>query len=363
MSTLLRKIFLGARTLPDNSVKKRAYFYVQRNFLHKVLVRANGKPAKIFLQKQKVKENIPCAKWRKGKRQGPAGQGAGILGRTAPLAGKTASTYTDAGRAQAMKNTVESQIEAYRREGYELLKKLGEKAVLARGETLRRPDKSSMDVYFLVEGLCALCMEATTGKDMALIYFLPGRMLNFLPALEKYYPRTVCELCYQVPFAEFYVRAIKTSELLRINYQRFLEEFAQSLPLQTVIIQSLVQNCYDLFTHLLKSLEMPAWQRVARELVENMSGPEPHILPRKITYGEIATHLSIHTVTVAKIFRALQDNGIIERVKDGIMIRDPLRIWRIANGEERLFYKSKSGKRPSGPSWQDFEGDAWPGRR
>ena len=258
-----------------------------------------------------------------------------------------------------MKTNLESQIDGYRREGYELLKKLGEKAELPRGETLRRPEKSSMDVYFLVDGLCALCMEGSSGKDMALIYFLPGRMLNFLPALEKYYPRTVCELCYQAPFADFFVKAIKDSELLRINYRHFLEEFAQSLPLQTVIIHSLVQNCYDLFTQLLKSLEMPAWQRVARELVENMSGPEPHVLPRRITYAEIATHLSIHTVTVAKIFRALQDNGIIERVKNGIMIRDPLRIWRIANGEERLFYKSRGGKRSTADgSWQDFEGDA-----
>lgn len=258
-----------------------------------------------------------------------------------------------------MKINLENQIEVYRREGYELLQKLGEKARLPRGETLRRPDRSSMDVYFLVEGLCALCMEGASGKDMALIYFLPGRMLNFLPSLEKYYPRTVCELCYQAPFADFFVKAIKDSELVRVNHRVFLEEFAQSLPLQTVIIQSLVQNCYDLFTHLLKSLEMPAWQRVARELLENMSGSEPHILPRKITYGEIATHLSIHTVTVAKIFRALQENGIIERLKNGIMIRDPLRIWRIANGEERLFYKSSGGRRQGGKDhWHDFEADS-----
>lgn len=258
-----------------------------------------------------------------------------------------------------MKHDIGCQIEAYRREGYELLKKLGERAELSRGKTLRRPKKSSMDIYFLVEGLCALCMEGASGKDMAIIYFLPGRMLNFLPALEKYYPRTVCQLCYQAPFADFFVKAIKDSELLRVDYQLFLKEFATSLPLQTVIIHSLVQNCYDLFTHLLKSLEMPAWQRVARELLENMSGPEPHILPRKITYGEIATHLSIHTVTVAKIFRALQDNGIIERVKNGIMIRDPLRIWRIANGEERLFYKSRGGERQADkPGRRDSGADA-----
>ena len=252
------------------------------------------------------------------------------------------------GGAAAMKSTLESRIEENRREGYELLKKLGEKALLPRGETLRYPERSFMDVHFLVEGLCALYMTGPSGKEVAVIYFLPGRMLNFLPALERLFPHKACELCHEAPFADFYVKAIKDCELVRVNCQVFLEEFVQSAPLQTVIIQSLVQNCQDLFSHLLKSLEMPAWQRVARELLENMSGPEPHILPRRITYGEIASRLSIHTVTVAKIFRALHDNGIIERVKKDIMIRDPLRIWRIANGEERLFYKSPGGGRRTG---------------
>ncbi|MDE5879223.1 MAG: Crp/Fnr family transcriptional regulator [Desulfovibrio sp.] len=255
-----------------------------------------------------------------------------------------------------MKTELGRQIEDYRRQGHELLKKLGEKAALPKGACLRRPQRSSMDIYFLVEGLCALCVEGASGKDMALIYFFPGRMINFLPAMEKYYPRRECALCFNAPFADFFVKAIKDCELLRVDYEVFMAEFVHSLPLQTLIIQSLVQNSYDLFTHMLKSLEMPAWQRVARELLENMDGPHPHILPRKITYAEIATHLSIHTVTVAKIFRALQDDGTIERVKNGIMIRDPERIWRIANGEERLFYKSgrSSRKGPAEGGWHDF---------
>lgn len=243
------------------------------------------------------------------------------------------------------KNTLDAQIDAYRKKGREILNKLGEKIVLAKDETLRQPQTTYKDLYYLVDGHCALCMAGPTGKDIYIIYFFPGRLLNFLPALEKYYPRKQCALCYTSPFADFYVKALKKSELIRVNYQAFLEEFGQSLPLHSLIIQSLVENCYDLFTHLFKSLEMPAWQKVARELLENMEGPHPHILPRKITYSEIATHLSIHTVTVAKIFRALQDNDIIERVKDGIMIHDPLRIWRIAKGEERLFYKGHDSKR------------------
>lgn len=239
---------------------------------------------------------------------------------------------------------LERQIEDYRQEVRERLKTVGEKIVLTRGETLRRPGQYTEDMYYLVDGLCALCMEGATGRDTAVIYFFPGRMLNFLPALQKYYPRRECALCYRAPLANFFIKAINDSELLRIKYQTFLKEYAHSLPLHTMIVQSLVENCYDLFTHLVKSLEMPAWQKVARELLENMDGPYPHVLSRKITYNEIATHLSIHTVTVAKIFRALQENGIIERVKNGIMICDPQRIWRIANGEERLFYKGQEKK-------------------
>ena len=249
--------------------------------------------------------------------------------------------------AVALKRGLEAKIDDYRKKGRELLEKLGEKITLAEGEALRRPGKIYKDLYLLVDGLCALSIEGPTGKDMYVIYFFPGRVLNFLPALEKYYPRRQCALCYNAPTADFFVKAIKKSELLRIDYQIFLEKFGESLALHTLIIQSLVENCYDLFATMFKSLEMPAWQKVARELLENMEGPHPHILPRKLTYSEISTHLSIHTVTVAKIFRALQDNGIIERVKNGIMIHDPLRIWRIANGEERLFYKNSENKKPS----------------
>lgn len=226
----------------------------------------------------------------------------------------------------------------------EELQKIGERITVSKGGLLRSTDVHYQDVYFLEEGLCALYMEGLSGKDMALVYFFPGRLINFLPALEKFYPRRMCALCYNMPLAEFFVKALKDSVLLKIRQQDFLERYFKSLPFHALVIQSLVANCYDLFSNMSKTIELPAWQKVARELLENMEGPHPHILPRRITYNEIATHLSIHTVTVAKIFKALQENGIVERLKEGVMIKDPLRIWKIANGEERLFYKNQERK-------------------
>lgn len=245
---------------------------------------------------------------------------------------------------KASHQTVAEEIEDLREKAKELIAPMGEKVQISAGRLLYAADKHPKDIYYMLKGLCALCVSCSTGKDVAVLYFSPGRLLNFLPSLERYYPRSVCPLCLSQPRGAFFVKAIDNSELLRINYKKFLEKYSSSLHLQTLIVQALVENWYDLLDMVLKSQEMPAWQRIARELLENMAGPQPQLL-RKMTYNEIATHTSMHAVTVAKIFRSLQENDIIERRKGGILIKDPLRIWRIANGEERLFYKqARTGK-------------------
>lgn len=230
----------------------------------------------------------------------------------------------------------QSILEAYRADYLKILEEIGEPTVLAKGEILRK-----RDIYYLRHGVCALCMSGESGKDIAIIYFFAGRLLNFLPSLEKFYPRTATPACKQAVLPEFFVRAISDCELLRIDHQRFLAIFFKSLPLQTLIIQALVDNCYDLFSHIFSSVEMPAWQRVALEFVSNMETTAPHALKLRVTYADIATHLSLHVVTVAKICKALQKNNIIHKEKSNIFVSDPQRLTRIAQGRERLFYRNE----------------------
>lgn len=230
----------------------------------------------------------------------------------------------------------QSVLEQYKKEYLKLLEEIGEKTTLARGELLRKKD-----MYYLRQGVCALCMSGESGKDLSIIYFFPGRLFNFLPSLQGFYPRTSFPVYTQAVLPDFFVKAISDCELLRINHAKFLDIFFYSLPLQTLIIQALVDNCYDLFSHIFSSADMPAWQRVAMELLGNMETVSPHALKWRITYAEIATHLSLHVVTVAKICKALLRANVIRKEKSVIFVNDPERLLRIAQGRERIFYKEK----------------------
>lgn len=227
-------------------------------------------------------------------------------------------------------------IKGYRKECDDILRGMGQRFAMRKGEQLR-----SNDLYYLIDGVCALCLEGETGRDLALIYFRPGRLMNFLPSISKFYPLHNFPGSFPLFSSAFFVKAISDSQLFRIDKDLFLAKYFQSLPLQTLITQALVENCYDLFSHIFNSLEKPAWQRVAMQIYENMSDNPPGKLLRKITYAEIATRLSIHPVTVAKIFRALQAEGIIKREHSQITVLNATALLQIAQGKSQLYYKSR----------------------
>lgn len=235
----------------------------------------------------------------------------------------------------------EAVLQSYRHDYLGILKEIGKEFDLPKGAQLR-----AQDLYFLVDGLCTLCMEGEIGRDISIIYFYPGRLLNFLPSLGHYYyflPRNNSP-SKRAPIPYFFVRAIKDCRFLRIDHTKFLDIYFQSLPLHSLIVQSLANNCIDIFLHLFSLHELPASQRIASNLLGVMNDFPPHYLKRHITYNELATHLSIHPVTVAKIFRALQYAEIIDRDGSAIMVRDPERLRRIALGREKLFYKRKKSE-------------------
>lgn len=224
----------------------------------------------------------------------------------------------------------------YRHEYLVILKSIGNEMTLPKGKQLR-----NNDLYYLLQGICSLCIEGENGKDVVLVYFMPGRIINFLPALKGFYPYSGKYPIDPIGNQYFFVKAISNCRLLHIDHKKFLEKYFDSLPLHSLIVQGLVENCYALFSHLFNSMQNPAWQRVAGILLHLMDKNPPHFLERRITYEEISTFLCIHPVTVAKIFRALLEAGIIARNKKIIRVCDPDRLERIAQGREHLFYKRR----------------------
>lgn len=226
-------------------------------------------------------------------------------------------------------------VQKYKIQYQEILKDIGEEFYLEKDKELR-----DNNLYYLKKGLCALCMEGESGKDISVIYFYPDRLLNFLPSMGGFYMLTPKLAQKTISIPDFFVKAISPCHFLRISPQKFIDRFFTSLPLNSLLIQGLIENVYDLFSLIFHALQLPSCQRLARHILFLMEETPPFKLKRRITYGEIATHLSLHPVTVAKIFKALQANGVIQRKANEINVCDPAHLKRIALGKERLHYKS-----------------------
>lgn len=204
---------------------------------------------------------------------------------------------------------------------------------MAKDDELRHDD-----IYYLVEGICTLCIEGENGRDHALIYFTPGRLLNFMPGMRAYYDIGEAAHRKQLMYSNFYIKAIVDSKLYHIKKDDFLETFFYNLPLNSLIIKALMENCIDLLAHIFNAQESTAWQRVSYVVYELMNKEPPHNLSRKFTYQEISNRLFIHPVTVAKIFKALFDQNILKKANSEIIVSDPAKLLKIAKGKEQLFY-------------------------
>ncbi len=215
-----------------------------------------------------------------------------------------------------------------------LLRRIGKEERLAKGALLLTDH-----IYYLLEGLCALIHFGPLGEESSLIYFEAGRMLNFLPKLSRIYPMQPKTLRRRQPRDTFAVRAKSACRLVRIDHDVFLRELDQSALLHSLLEQSLMENCLNLLARAGNSPLLPAPQRICRLLAELMPERAPYRLPRYMSYAEMAVHLSIHPVTVARIFQALKAEGIAWRDGGAICVFDPERLRRMACGEEALAYK------------------------
>lgn len=214
-----------------------------------------------------------------------------------------------------------------------LLHSMGEDFLLPRGKILRENH-----IYYLREGRCALCAYGQCGETSTLIYFEPGRLLNFLPSLSRLYPLHPMTRRRGVPRKFFAVRALTNCRFLCVRHETFMEAFAGSLPLHSLMVRSLTENMLNLLTYAFNSPLLPAGQRICRLLADVMDDQPPHALPRHMTYPEISTHLSIHPITVAKVFKALREKGIVRKKDAGLTVADVDRLHRIAGGLEELTY-------------------------
>ena len=214
-----------------------------------------------------------------------------------------------------------------------LLREMGTEIDLPKGAVMRR-DR----VYFLESGYCALLALTDTGESYSFLYFRPGMLLNFMPAvahtvkLHEVTRRRVSVLNQHV------IMTRTPCRLLAVGAKDFACKVANSLPHQRLLTQALVENWINLLSLSLDITSRPAAVRVCRLLLDNTPDEPASRIPGFLTYPEIAAHLSLHCITVTKIFSALRHEGLLQKEGRAHLLMDRERLARMAGEEEDLVY-------------------------
>lgn len=216
-----------------------------------------------------------------------------------------------------------------------LLRGIGAEVVLPRGSLLQ-PE----NIYYLVDGYCALIALTKNGKEYSFIYFRPGMLLNFIPAIfrsDSFNLLTQRRFISIDPVIVTKTRCV----LLSVRSDEFMRRLESDLELHRLLARALTENWINLFSLAIGINSLPAGARVCRLLFESSPAEAPHVVPRYLTYAEIAAHLSLHVITVTKIFRTLRQQGLLCKKGNRIILTDRERIARIGRGDEPLRYQER----------------------
>ena len=228
------------------------------------------------------------------------------------------------------KNWVEADL---LQQGSELLRSLGREERLPKGFQIR-----SNSVYLLLEGSMTLSSREPSGEEVTLIYFEPGMLANFIPSLSSMLPMHNLTRSRLIIRRNFVIKTRSECRCVVIEPARFLLELQNNLLLNKILLCALTENLLNMFSLATNSSTLPASQRVCRLLLQFVPKTTPYLVHPPLTYQDIATHLSMHAMTVAKIFTALKNEGLIARKGRQVVITNMGQMRDIAMGMRELDY-------------------------
>lgn len=194
------------------------------------------------------------------------------------------------------------------------------------------------NVYYLMDGVCALTHLTKDGGESSYIFFKPGMLLGFMiPIIEH------IGLDSDITRKRFqkvnHTISTKTDcRCLRMRGSVFMEFLERNPELYKLLVRSVSENLINVLALSTDKASEPASVRVCQIILDFMDDEPPHVFPRYLTYNEIAFHLSMHVITVTKIFKSLRHSGIIDKRGRTTTVIDKESLISIVNGEEELRY-------------------------
>lgn len=197
---------------------------------------------------------------------------------------------------------------------------------------------SHKNVYYLKKGVCALTYLSEKGEESSYLYFKSGVLMNFLKAIVEHIGIGSEITTKRMLNVNHVIRTKTECTLLAIDGQKFMKSIEKYPSLNRLLLQSVCENLINLLALSTDIVSKPAGTRVCQLLLDFMTNDTPPQIPRYLTYNEIAFYLSMHVITVTKIFKALKVESIIAKKGQQAIVLDKERLAAIAHEEEELDY-------------------------
>lgn len=212
------------------------------------------------------------------------------------------------------------------------MRHISHEQVLTKGTVL-----SPSMIYYLMDGVCSLLCSSSEGNEYSFIYFKPHMLLNFLPTVARHgvYGNITEKRVHRL---RHLIMTKTTCTVLCTPGEVFLRHMEQNIYLNQLLVRSLTENWINLLVLSTGITSEPVSIRVCRLVVDNLPAAQPYRIPRFLTHAEIAAHLSMHTITVTKVFRALRELGIVEKDGNAHIVVDLPGMLAICEGEVVLSY-------------------------
>ena len=196
-----------------------------------------------------------------------------------------------------------------------------------KGEYLIKSGDKVKHFFLIVSGNCHRVKTTYKGDQIIMTTFVKGSI-------------ACCFMAYYDLTAASDIIADSTLYCWKIPRQAFLDEMEQNPKLMKALLEQIMQEYFDLSLRFRFMQEGHTPNILCHFLTSKArKNAEGELLVDKIyTNVYIAAQLGVHKVTATRIINALQKEGILERTKKGLVIRDLERLNEYAIMDKQLKY-------------------------
>ena len=194
---------------------------------------------------------------------------------------------------------------------------------VAAGQVIVSKHEESRDIYLVVSGNLLVTVFSAAGKQVLFRDKGAGEVFGELAAIDQK-PRSAC------------VTATTDSIIATLSRADFMAAVATHPPVGEQLLRNLAEEIRTLTTRIFEFSTLTVKNRVHAEILRlvrrsTRSAEGAPVISPMPTHAKIAGRISTHREAVTKELSRMMELGILEKTRDGIIVRDLARLEEIVN--------------------------------